>query len=217
MKLVVFPIKKVVSSLPGPSTLAELATFEATTEKEIRFRWEANHRFGDQQDDVRRSLRDCVLKITSATQEPLYCILGSQPRSPQNDIQFKSRLKEEHKGSVTYTSYIWNNVNSFEDTSRKVEIGHCKLVKVNREGVVLLEKKEDGSWVSSFGREVLLSVNLNKSKVLIVLKDGDPSSLVTRMNNTSNKHRKQKSRALNVRKRTCGRRLLEKLREQRRL
>jgi hypothetical protein len=169
-KFVVFPIAK-SKSIIGTSTKSELAKFEASTKREIKFRWDTSQQPVSENSEARQPLRDCVLKITSSVGEPQHCILRAKPLKDGSLIA--------HSGSVTRTQVTWDRNNAFKDTLKKIAIEDCKLIIPNRGEAIQLENKEDGSWVFALDRDELLSVKFgaDRGRIQIDLRNGDPDSL----------------------------------------
>jgi hypothetical protein len=169
--LIVFP--NVISSevLLNSNRVSEIATFEATSRNEIGFYWSKNQSPGDQHGEVRRRLRDCVLRLTSDTGESRFCILRDNPTSPQDTKQLGVPSRKGHQ------RYNWDSNGSFKNTMRNVEIGRCRLLRNDGQVEAVLEKNASGWWTSRFDGEELFSVGLDKSELLINLKDEAPADL----------------------------------------
>ena len=130
VELTIIPVDKDVSNL-NTSHARPFATLRAKSKNEIDFHWDKNQLPGDNNGDVRRRLRDCVLKITSSVGEVRHCIFRSQPPGAQDLKQFNVRLKKERIGSLTHHRYNWDSTDAFKGTSRKIEIAQCKLLERN--------------------------------------------------------------------------------------
>ena len=126
-------------------------------------------------------MRDCVLKLVSKARETKYCILRSQPSRPQNRKDFDARLSVTHSNTHTLTLYKWDDNESFKGTCRTTRVIECRISAPSGLGGTSLKKLDDGSWVTFFGREAILSVKLGEAGILIGLPDGNPSKLPERI------------------------------------
>jgi len=183
LKWSVLPKKTGKSRLQDDKVVAELATFDASTKNEIKFLWK-NTKPGDEREDERHRLRDCVLKITSANHVSRFCILQREPPAPQDVEQFKKRLKPRPSTDRTSYRYTWDTIGAFKGAIGKPEIAQCKLLKRGGEEVIPLEKQPDGSWsFPDTDGKPLFSVKLDIAAVLIDLHDKEPNSLKNRIAN----------------------------------
>jgi GTPase-associated protein 1, N-terminal domain type 2/GTPase-associated protein 1, middle domain len=188
-KLVVSRAIKSVSRLvEAGGAASELATFELPPERnQVRFHWKIDASPAEKK-DARRSLRDCVLEITPRRGGARYCILRGKPVAPENVSQLAAYIwKTKRKGKrdddeMTHTSYAWDKDKSFADTSRKLSIGRCELLKANKMSHIGLERARGGPCAFfRFRQEDLLSVRLDPAAVTIILADAEPGSLNSRV------------------------------------
>jgi len=179
-ELVVSQTTKHSSPLRDSGRTAELATFEAQSKNEIRFRWNPDLNPVDKK-DARRSLRDCVLKITPNAGEIRYCILRRKPLAPANVSQLAPRIGHDKHKTGTYLRYEWKNDDLFGETSRKPNFERCKLLNLSGIETIPLSREEDGSWVDRFEHEILFSAKLEGSAVVTELRDNEPGTLGERI------------------------------------
>jgi hypothetical protein len=137
-----------------------LAAFEVSPDRQISFRWEDTPS-SDRIED-RRSLRACVLKITSKGQGERYCVLRDQPSAPQNSQQFSKRLDIEKHAKRKLYIYRWDQNDLFYDQFARLALERCKLNPPMATGrnAPKLEKRGDHSW--SVAGEALFTISLEK-------------------------------------------------------
>jgi hypothetical protein len=169
LSLAVFSKSKSAVSVPE-----RIATFEATA-RDVSFYWNQGPRpRNERQSAFQNGLRDCILKITPVNGDPQYCVLRGQPVAPQKN---EERLTEDRLGGLTEQRLMWDASKAFSETSRRIHIAHCKLWTQAAHEELPLERSADGSWVSRFQGEDLLTVKLGGSEVLALLKDKQPRRL----------------------------------------
>ena len=91
-------------------------------------------------------------------------------------------------------SYIWDTQSSFGNTSKKLELVLCTLLKENNTEGPHLEKQPNDAWVCyAAGGEKLLSVSRAETMVLIDLYDDDPATLLDRKSKCENEVKKTRA------------------------